>query len=81
MQSAQQVPALGESKEEAKLQNYSVRNFEGHESTDLTDEQTKELTFIKFGSTYFILEEMFILLPFKDMKMSDYFDFTKKKKV
>lgn len=57
-----------------------VGYFEGHESTNLTGEQTKELAFIKFGSTYFIIKEMFILLSFKDLKMSDYFDFTMKKK-
>lgn len=58
-----------------------VGYFEGHESTNLTGEQTKELAFIKFGSTYFIIKEMFILLSFKDLKMSDYFDFTMKKEV
>lgn len=56
-----------------------VGYFEGHESTNLTGEQTKELAFIKFGSTYFIIKEM--MLSFKDLKMSDYFDFTMKKKV
>lgn len=73
MQSAQQAQPWVSQKRKLSYRTEGVGN--------LTGEQTKELAFIKFGSTYFILKEVFILLSFKDLKMSDYFDFTKKKKV